>query len=151
MLHLRAMREMQYVLSVAVKLTRKITKSTGYPTLIEFTDAANLQNAWHKIEIPPPILSFFAEFFNFKASDYQKLQKSNTLNEDEGDNNLSGSISNSKCLKVTELFQIMHYILTNGSQRTPLHIMNGLATHDTCRNSTLIKSLNHIGVSISYS
>lgn len=44
----------------------------------------------------------------------------------------------------------MYYILHNVKKKTPLHITNGIADHDACRSSMLIKNLNHIGVSISY-
>lgn len=35
-------------------------------------------------------------------------------------------------------------------KRTPLHTMTGLAVHNTCKSSALIKSLNRTGMSISY-
>ena len=48
------------------------------------------------------------------------------------------------------LYQILVFIIHNGRRRTPLHILNAEAIHNTCRSRTLISSLNHFGLSISY-
>lgn len=46
--------------------------------------------------------------------------------------------------------RIIYYVIPNGRRKTPLHTLNGIAVHDACRNSLLIKSLNHLGCCISY-
>ena len=51
---------------------------------------------------------------------------------------------------MNSLFQIMFYILYNGSKRTPLHIMNSEAIYDSCKSATLITSFNHFGLCTSY-
>lgn len=63
---------------------------------------------------------------------------------------VSGNESDNKKRRMLALFQIMFYIMHNGCQRAPLHTMTGQATHDTCKSSTLIKSFNHFGLSVSY-
>lgn len=55
-----------------------------------------------------------------------------------------------KKLKINALFQTMYFIYMAEKKRTPLHTMTGLAVHNTCKSSTLIKSLNRTGTSISY-
>lgn len=52
--------------------------------------------------------------------------------------------------KCDTLFQIIYYIFHNGLKKTPLHVCTAQAIHETCKSKTLITSLNHIGLCISY-
>lgn len=52
--------------------------------------------------------------------------------------------------KSDTLFQILYYIFHNGLKKTPFHVCTAQAIHETCRSKTLITSLNHIGLCISY-
>jgi len=94
------------------------------------------------MKIPEPFQIFFAELFDCKETDFNS--RSGTFDDIEKDE------EDKKILKMTSLYQTMYYILHKGKKKTPLHVMNGIAVHDACRSSTLIRSLNHIGVSISY-
>lgn len=130
------------------KKLKKSFKNVDFGMSNEFSDATNIRKAWYNTKIPTPVLTFFAELYNFKISDFEEVARPLEVNEIEV--NDDNKMSPSKRLKITALFQIMYYILNNGTQRTPLHVMNGLAVHDASRNSILIKSLNHLGMSVSY-
>lgn len=52
--------------------------------------------------------------------------------------------------KSDTLFQIIYYIFHNGLKKTPFHVCTAQAIHETCKSKTLITSLNHIGLCISY-
>ena len=48
------------------------------------------------------------------------------------------------------VLQILYFDMHNGRKRTPLHVINGQSIHSTCKSSTLVKSFNHLGLSVSY-
>ena len=52
--------------------------------------------------------------------------------------------------KSDTLFQIIYYIFHNGQKKTPIHVCTAQVIHETCKSKTLITSLNHIGLCISY-
>jgi len=53
-------------------------------------------------------------------------------------------------LKMNTVFQILHYILTNGKEPTPFHVMVAQAVHSLTRSRELVTALNHHGICISY-
>lgn len=126
---------------------RELCKVFDFGLSDEFSDATNLETAWNNIRIPLPALSFFGELLNFKPEDFECLENECDLGDDADS---LGQISHSKRLKVLSLFQIICYMISNGTKKTPMHIMSGLAVHDACKSSILIESFNHIGVSVSY-
>ena len=52
--------------------------------------------------------------------------------------------------KMVALFQTFYYVIHNGHKRTPMHIMNAQAIHETYKSSTLIQSFDHLGQCIGY-
>lgn len=53
-------------------------------------------------------------------------------------------------LKVSVVFQILHYILTDGTEPTPFHVMVGQGVHSLTRSKELVTALCQHGVSVSY-
>ena len=53
-------------------------------------------------------------------------------------------------LKTDVVFQILHYILTNGKEPTPFHVMVAQAVHSLTRSKELVTALNHHGICVSY-
>ena len=53
-------------------------------------------------------------------------------------------------LKVDVVFQILHYILTDGKGPTPFHITVAQAVHSLTRSKELVTALNHHGIYVSY-
>ena len=47
-------------------------------------------------------------------------------------------------------FQFLFYNAHQGHKLTPLHVMNSVAIHDTCKSKTLISSFNQFGLCINY-
>jgi len=48
------------------------------------------------------------------------------------------------------VFQIVHYILTNGRQPMPFHVMLAQAVHSLTWSKELVTALNQYGVCLSY-
>lgn len=107
----------------------------------EFKDEA-IKSAWMEMKIPDKILLFFSELFDFNVNSFYVPQVD--------DDSIEFDRTASKFLKVASVFQIMYYIIHKGRRPTPLHLMNSIAVHDTCRSKCLVNSLNHIGVGVSY-
>ena len=53
-------------------------------------------------------------------------------------------------LKISVVFQILHYILTDGTEPTPFHVMVGQGVHSLTRSKELVTALCQHGVSVSY-
>ena len=53
-------------------------------------------------------------------------------------------------LKTDVVFQILHYILTDGKEPTPFHVMVAQAVHSLTRSKELITALCQHGVCVSY-
>ena len=53
-------------------------------------------------------------------------------------------------LKTDVVFQILHYILTNGKEPTPFHAMVAQAVHSLTRSKELVTALNYHGICVSY-
>lgn len=53
-------------------------------------------------------------------------------------------------LKQDVIFQIMHYILTDGNEPTPFHVSVAQAVHSLTRSKELVTALNHHGLCVSY-
>ena len=121
----------------------------------KFCDSADLEEAWNQIKIPEPLLHFFSVLFNFDIKSYSNEAEDGEEDCFNDDNNnfsdkYSDKMSKSRRTKILSLFQIMYYILYNGRRRTPMHLMNAQAIYETSKNSTVIKSLNHLGLCMSY-
>ena len=53
-------------------------------------------------------------------------------------------------LRTDVVFQILHYILTDGKEPTPFHVMVAQAVHAFTRSKELVTALNQHGICISY-
>jgi hypothetical protein len=53
-------------------------------------------------------------------------------------------------LKSDVVFQILHYILTDGNEPTPFHVMVAQGVHSLTRSKDLVTTLNQHGICISY-
>ena len=53
-------------------------------------------------------------------------------------------------LRTDVVFQILHYILTDGKEPTPFHVMVAQAVHALTRSKELVTALNQHGICISY-
>ena len=53
-------------------------------------------------------------------------------------------------LKIDVVFQILHYILTDGKEPTPFHVMVAQAVHSLTRSKELVTALCHHGVCVGY-
>lgn len=105
--------------------------------------------------MPESLLHFFAELFNFKVKDYKESVSSgncggNGEEEQENSERNGRTISREKARKITSLYQTICYILHAGKEKTPLQVMVGMVTHNTCKSATLITILNRLELSISY-
>ncbi len=116
----------------------------------KFCDSHDLETSWDNIVIPNTVLNFFALLFNFNARHFNGENEDDDSGDEGVDTPPMKKVSQGKKRKMLALFQIMYYIMHNGRKRTPLHMMNGQAIHETCKSSTLIKSFNHFGLSVSY-
>lgn len=101
-----------------------------------FCDAVDLQTAWDT-KIPEPFLLFLGTLFNIDVED-TRLQYNNVEE------------MSSIYTKFHAIFQILVYNLNKGKMRTPMHLANAQAIHETCKSATLIKSFNRLGLSSSY-
>ena len=53
-------------------------------------------------------------------------------------------------LKINVVFQILHYILTDGKEPTPFHVMVAQAVHSLTRSKELVTALCQHGVCVGY-
>ena len=60
------------------------------------------------------------------------------------------SISSNISRKCDMVFQILFYLVHNGSKKTPLHVSLCQTIHDTCRSKSLIQIMNQLGFCIGY-
>ena len=114
-----------------------------------FCEANDLQEAWERIKFPEPVMKFMSTLFNFNPDQFYEKGEDEDLEGDELECR-NPKVSDSKRRKVIALYQIIYFIIHNGRKKTPLHILNAEAIHQTCRSKTLITSFNHFGLSTSY-
>ena len=55
-----------------------------------------------------------------------------------------------KRLQILSVFQILYYIMFNGRKKTQSQTLLDQTVHDVCKSKTLISSLNHLRISVSY-
>ncbi|KAJ8680646.1 hypothetical protein QAD02_016433 [Eretmocerus hayati] len=121
-------------------LIREYLREVQFDLHDRFNDAADLQYSFENTAIPDEMMIFFSAVFHLSE---------NVLRDDKISRNEKKPFD-SKILKIKSLFQIMVFILSNGQERTPFQVMNGISIHATCKSKTLIDSFNHLGLSISY-
>ncbi|KAJ8679187.1 hypothetical protein QAD02_014974 [Eretmocerus hayati] len=123
-------------------LVRELMREVDFGLEDRFNDVADLQHSYENTSIPDGMVALFSGMFNIPE---------NKLCDDEiVPHGTSQEALDRKKLKIKSLFQTMFFILKNGREKTPLQVMNGIALHATCKSKTLIDSLNHLGLSISY-
>lgn len=135
------------ILKESGKIIKQSMEKVNFDLQDKFCDASSLENSWKENTIPQEILIIFSQIYNFSITQFQKKKdKTNASVSDKKKEHLSEQ----KILKIKSLFQVMYYIYKNGLERTPLQVMNGLAIHYSCRSKSLIDSMNHLGLSISF-
>ena len=123
----------------------------------KFCDSVDLQDSWNNMNIPDELLTFLCVLLNYNRNDLECCMGSNNnppMSEDEDisdeTSSSTGSAHLSKLRKVKSIFQVLYSMVHNGKRRTPLHLMCAEGIHATCKSKTLITSLNHLGISVSY-
>ena len=160
-------------IQVCASVIRKALDAHDFGLEDRFCDAYDLKMACTDMEIPEPILQFFAHLYNFKPETYKDAAKSvmtedkvvsetQAEHDEEGCDDdteeaasdghpSNGSLSNSRCRKVQSLFQIMYYVHHCGRKKTPMHIMNSESVHALGRGGKIVTQiLNHEGLAVSY-
>ncbi|KAJ8669425.1 hypothetical protein QAD02_000684 [Eretmocerus hayati] len=116
-------------------LIREYLRGVQFDLHDRFNDAADLQYSFENTAIPDEMMIFFSAVFHLSE---------NVLRDDKISRNEKKPFD-SKILKIKSLFQIMVFILSNGQERTPFQVMNGISIHATCKSfplpSRLVKSL----------
>lgn len=151
---------------IAAEEIRKALFDTDFQLDDKFCDAHDIKDAWTQTEISQPLQHFFSHLFSVESKNFgsKSLIEDNEEAasdeeedaEDEEDSvDFEGklkrrSLTRKKELRLHGLFQMMYYNVFNGSKRTPLHLLTASAINATCKSASLIKSFNHLGVSISY-
>lgn len=93
-----------------------------------------------------------------KNVDEQMENLDNANNGLNGENNNSKNnfsinvkvLSKFKALKIKSFFQQLHFMASKGKKKTPLHVMNAINIHNTCRSRDLIDCFYRFGLSVSY-
>lgn len=94
-----------------------------------FCDVSDLRASWDDIVVPGPVLEFLKVLFKVDSID---------------------TCSDVKMKRILSTFQCMFYNVHQGHKRTPLHVMNSVAIHNTCKSKTLITNFNRFGLCVSY-
>ena len=113
----------------------------------KFGDVQDLRSAWTESKIPEVFIKFFSVLFNVNED---KIEECEILENEDDDELEKGKHSHRWNLKTKTLLQIMYYNIHHGTRKTPFHMMVGESIHEKCRSKTLITSLNHAGLSVSY-
>ena len=126
----------------------------------KFCDSVDLKEAWKNMDIPDDIVSFLCTLFNCDSEEFAQevadrdssfwLDDGSPESLDPGKTDDYTYSQTSKVRKIKSVFQILYFIVNNGKQRTPLHLICAEGIHSTCKSKTLITALNHLGMSVSY-
>ncbi len=136
------------------ELIRKELKAANFGLDDRFCDAQDLRDSWQSMQIPDILLKFLGILFKFnpKAFNERKLSEDITdeNEEDEEEEDKATGVSDIKKRRMLALYQILSYDLNRGKKKTPLHVLNAEAIHNTCKSKTLITSFARCGLTISY-
>lgn len=91
-------------------------------------------------------LIFFSTLFNI----YPNTSEEHEGLENEHEESEIGKHYQQWKLKSQTLLQILYYNTFRGAWKTPFHIMVGDSVHEKSKSKSLITSLNHAGLSVSY-
>ena len=116
---------------------RRILKSTSFNINNKFGDAEELYYSWENMKIPEEFVYFFSSLFNIPQTRLFDMQD---------ETNFHGR----KVNKLKSLYQMMFYILHDGKEKTPLHLMVSHNIYEKCKSREVITSLNKVGVCVSY-
>lgn len=133
------------VLSESAEILSQSFKQINFNLKDRFCDEADLHSSWENMEVPEPILLFFAKLFS--------IDKNEILNnkfELENEENTIQTCTKIKLLRVKSLIPTIHYINSGGRQRTPMHCLLGLSTYSKTKSKSTITALNRLALSISY-
>ena len=155
------LRKINIIKEAAVRI-RQGFSSMNFNINNKFCDAEELAETWDNFNIPDEIIAFFSTLFNVNAASLKQnfpLQQCEDDNNDfngineNGDNDDTTTASCKKKIltnKIKSVIQIIFYVLNQGKQKTPFHIMNANAVYEKCKSRELITSFNRVGISVSY-
>lgn len=103
-----------------------------------------------------------SDYFDSESeADDEKSESEESVSDDSendilNNNNKNNSarslkmLSKFKVLKIKSFFQQLHFMASKGQKKTPLHVMNAINIHSSCRSRHLIDCFHRFGMSISY-
>ena len=150
-----SLRNLNVIKEAAITI-RKSPLEVNFGLDDSFCDAQQLKQSWRETKIPSSLVTFFSALFNISSTKLMKSETSpeidndildNPEDEDEDDTEISDSLL---MTKAKSLFQILHYHVSGGRQKTPVHVMNAHAIYERCRSRELITSFNRQSTCISY-
>ena len=150
-----SLRNLNVIKEAAITI-RKSLLEVNFGLDDSFCDAQQLKQSWRETKIPSSLVTFFSALFNISSTKLMKSETSpeidndvldNPEDEDEDNTEISDSLL---MTKAKSLFQILHYHVSGGRQKTPVHVMNAHAIYERCRSRELITSFNRQSTCISY-
>ena len=135
------LRKINIIKEAAVQI-RQGFSSMNFNINNKFCDAEELAETWDNFNILDEIIAFFSTLFNVNAASLKQnfpLQQyedgNNDFNEinENGDNDDTTTGSCKKKIltnKIKSVIQIIFYVLNQGKQKTPFHIMNANAVYE---------------------
>ena len=150
------------MLKESAAMLRQELLQTDFKLKDQFKDKINIENSWKSTSMPENLLYFLSELFKIPQTellssynDVECLADELSFDEDVFEDEVESvdhkyNYKNKK-LQIFSLFQTMYYIMHNGRNPTPLHILTGHSIYHKCKGKQLITAMNRIGVSVSYS
>ena len=120
---------------------RDILFSTSFDIDDKFGDANESEHSWENISIPEEFVYFFSTLF--------KLPQTKLFNQYDP-NHESNDFKDRKVTKLKALYQIMFYMVHNGTHKIPLHLMVSHDIYEKSKSREVITALNRTGMFVSY-
>lgn len=127
-------------------LLREALQKVDFGLNDKFCDAQDLRNSWMESKVSEVSVIFFSTLFNI----YPNTSEEHEGLENEHEESEIGKHYQQWKLKSQTLLQILYYNTFRGAWKTPFHIMVGDSVHEKSKSKSLITSLNHAGLSVSY-
>ena len=114
--------------------------STSFDTDDKFGEVNELEHSWQNITIPEELVYFFSILF--------KLPQTKLFNQYDP-NDESNDFKDREVIKLKTLYQIMFYMIHNGTRKTPLHLMVTHNIYEKFKSREVIAALNRTGMCVS--
>ena len=134
-----SLRNLDVVKSAAVEI-RKSLLEVSFALDDSFCDAHQLKQSWKEKKIPEVLLTFFSALFNVSSTKLMRSEMTSDIDSDIFEDGLVEDVDKEEVhdsllmTRTKSLFQIMHYHVTKGRQKTPLHVMNAHAIYERCKS-----------------